>query len=155
MIIWCIRAVICCICCWFAVVDHYCHKVVNVGLSCKVVRCRPNYWGHIRCSWCLRCKMLSPCILIQSWGLDALEPLLNHVGGLMPWSLFTLNYVEGLMPWSHCSTTLRAWCPGAFLCSNMLGAWCPGAFLRSIMLRAWCPGLVPHAFAYQDDLRWF
>jgi hypothetical protein len=32
------------------------------------------------------------------WGLDALELLLIFVGGLMPWSLFTLKYVGGLMP---------------------------------------------------------
>jgi hypothetical protein len=125
-----------------------CHKVVSVGLSCKVVRSCPNFWNHISCSRSSSYKMLRcrvevvrcwvhaysfklrawcPGAIVQiCWGLDALELLLNYVGGLMPWSF----------------------------CSIMLRAWCPGAFLRSIMLRAWCPGLVPHAFAYQDDLRW-
>jgi hypothetical protein len=45
----------------------------------------------------LRRKMLSPCILIQSWGLDALELLLNYVGGLMPWSFCSTTTMELLL----------------------------------------------------------
>ena len=74
----------------------------------------------------LRYKMLSPCILIYRWGL---------------------------MPWSFCSTTTV----------EILLNHDDGAFAQprrwELMLNhddeGLCPRVVPHAFAFHDDSRWF
>jgi hypothetical protein len=90
--------------CWYQMNYLYAAYTTESYLRCK---CRCKSKSCKMFMKFLRRKMLSPCILIYRWRLMpwsfcstmTMELLLNYVGGLMPWSLFTLNYVEGLMPW--------------------------------------------------------
>jgi hypothetical protein len=117
-------------CCWlpFDVVMMWCWCDMNYlytaesYLRCK---CRSKSISYRMFMKFLRCKMLSPCILIQSWGLDALELLLNHDDGAFAqtrrWSFCSTMTMELLLKhddgafaqpwrWSFCSTTtMRAY----------------------------------------------
>jgi hypothetical protein len=73
IIIWC-----CVLWCWYEMNYLYAAYTAESYLRWK---CRSKSRSYRMFMKFLRCKMLSPCILIQSWGLDALELLLNHDDG--------------------------------------------------------------------------